>query len=407
VNVRRTLAGVNATSVSRSPARRAAWLRRSGADALLAVAVALVQVAGTYAAASHQPERRPLDVLGVVLLAAGPMALGARRRHPVAVLGVAFATTLVYALADYPGGPIWVALIVAFFTTLTTGHRVAGLASIGVGYPVFLWLDAALGRGPAPSLSEVVGNAAWMLVLVAGAEIVRIRRAYVGEVRHRAQEAEHTREEEARRRQSEERLQIARELHDVLAHNISLMNVQASTALHLLDERPEQARPALTAIKQASSDALGELRSVLDALRQSGEAPPRTPAPSLSRLYDLTAQAAAAGLGVETIVDGVPRPLPASVELAAFRICQEAVTNVVRHAGTASARIRLAYGDDELLVQVDDDGRGAASNGTGVGGRGLTGMRERATALGGSLEAGPGPGGGFHVRARLPTDGAP
>jgi signal transduction histidine kinase len=402
--------------MSRLPAWPA-WVRDRRADWLLAVVVALVQMAGTYAAATHQPERRALGVLGLALLAAGPLALVVRRRNPVAVLAVVFATTFAYALADYPEGPIWFALIVAFFTALTSGHRLAALASILAGYPLFLWLDVLLGRGPAPSLGEVVGNAAWMLVLVSAAEIVRVRGAYGREVRLRAREAEHTREEEARRRQGEERLRIARELHDVLAHNISLMNVQASTALHLLDEQPQRARPALAAIKQASSEALGELRSVLDALRQVDEAPPRSPAPSLARLEDLTSQARAGGLAVETLVEGSARPLPAPVELAAFRICQEAVTNVVRHAGPATARIHLTYGDGELVVQVEDDGRGAAARrsgderatrgvSAGSGGNGLAGMRERTAALGGSLEAGPRPGGGFRVRARLPLEGA-
>jgi signal transduction histidine kinase len=345
-------------------------------------------------------------VFGAGLIAVGGLALAARRRHPVVVLWVVVASTLAYSLTDYPAGGVVLALIVAFFTAQTRGHRVAGLAAIALLYVTFVWNGALMGE-PGPSLVEAVAIAAWMLVLVAVAEIVRVRRAYVGEVRERAREAERARAEEARRRQGEERLRIARELHDVLAHNISLMNVQASTALHLLDEHPQQARPALTAIKRASSEALGELRAVLDALRQVGEAPPRTPAPGLSGLGELVSQAATAGLPVETIVEGVARPLPARVELAAFRICQEAVTNVIRHAGPASARVRLAYGEGELVVEVDDDGRGAASNGGGGGGNGLVGMRERAAALGGSVEAGPRAGGGFRVRARLPLEEAP
>ena len=404
VGLGRIVAGLVASTPS---PRRAAWLRDRGLDVLLAVAAAVVQVGGTYAAGLHQPERRSLDVLGVVLLVAGPVALVARRRHPVAVLGLAFATIFVYALADYPGGPVWFALIVAFFTAQLSGHRLVAVASIAVGYVVFGWLDAALGRGPAPSVGQAVGIGAWMLVVVAVAEIVRVRRAYVAEVRRGTEEAERTREEEARRRRGEERLRIARELHDVLAHNVSLMNVQATTALHLLDEHPQQARPALTAIKQASRDALGELRWVLNTLRQVDEAPARSPAPSLSRIEDLVSQAAAGGIAVETRVEGTARALPASVELAAFRICQEAVTNVVRHAGTASARISLSYGESELAVQIDDDGRGAASDIGARGGSGLAGMRDRATALGGSLDAGPRPGGGFRVRARLPLEQAP
>jgi signal transduction histidine kinase len=380
-------------------------LQQRRADVLLAVLVAAVQVAGTSAAAHGQSDRRALDAFGVALLAAGALALIARRQHPIAVLGVAFATTFGYQLLEYPGGPIWFALIVAFFTVQTSGHRVIGLVSIAVGYASLWWQPALLGR-PAPSAGEAVAFAAWMLALVAVAEVVRIRRAYAGEVRRRAQEAEHARDQEERRRRSEERLRIARELHDVLAHNISLINVQASTALHLLDEHPEHARPALTSIKRASSEALGELRSVLDALRQVDEAPARAPAPDLSRLGDLVTQAAAAGLRVDTVTEGTVKPVPAAVELAAFRICQEAVTNVIRHAGRARARLALTYGERELVVQIDDDGLGTSSNRSG-GGNGLPGMRERTAALGGSLEAGPRPGGGFRVRARLPLEAAP
>jgi signal transduction histidine kinase len=382
-------------------------VRGARADVLVAVAVTGVQIAAVLLAGRDQPERASLDVFGVGLLAVGGLVLAVRRRHPVVVLWVVVASTLAYSLTDYPAGGVVLALIVAFFTAQTRGHRVAGFGAIALLYVTFVWNGALMGTEPGPGLGEAVAIAAWMLVLVAVAEIVRVRRAYVGEVRERAREAERARAEEALRRQGEERLRIARELHDVLAHNISLMNVQASTALHLLDEHPQQARPALTAIKRASSEALGELRAVLDALRQVGEAPPRTPAPGLSGLGDLVSQAATAGLPVETVVEGVARPLPARVELAAFRICQEAVTNVIRHAGPASARVRLAYGEGELVVQIDDDGRGAASNGGGGGGNGLVGMRERAAALGGSVEAGPRAGGGFRVRARLPLEEAP
>ena len=375
------------------------------ADRLLAAGVAAVEVLGTVLAAQEQPDRRSLDVLGIALLIAGAAALVARRRYPVAVLGVAFVTTFGYLLLDYPGGPIWGSLIVAFFTVQTSGHRLVGFLAIAVGYTSVWWEPWLLDR-PAPSVGEAVAFAAWMLVLLAVAEFVRVRRDYQSEVQRRAQDAEHAREEESRRRQSEERLRIARDLHDVLAHNISLVNVQASTALHLLDERPEQARVALSAIKQASSEALGELRAVLDTLRQEGDSAARTPAPTLARLPDLAAQAAAAGLAVETDVEGAARPLPAAVELAAFRICQEAVTNVIRHAGPAAAHVRLVYGERHLLVEITDDGRGAAANGGAGSGKGLPGMRERTVALGGTLDAGPQPGGGFRVRARLPLEPA-
>jgi signal transduction histidine kinase len=232
----------------------------------------------------------------------------------------------------------------------------------------------------------------------------------------RHQPAERTRAEEDRRRAGEERMRIARELHDVLAHNISLINVQAGVALHLMDEQPSQPRSALIAIKQASNDALRELRSVLDILRQGDAQPPRASASGLAHLNSLIAGASATGLEVRTRVEGTPRPLPAGVDLAAFRIVQEALTNVTRHAGPATATVLVAYGDDELTVQVDDDRKGVGSafgrqptdsdQQTRWSGNGIRGMRERAAALGGELAAGPRPGGGFRVRARLPLDGA-
>jgi signal transduction histidine kinase len=227
--------------------------------------------------------------------------------------------------------------------------------------------------------------------------------------RQRRLAAERTRAEEARRRAGEERMRIARELHDVLAHNISLINVQAGVALHLMDEQPGQSRSALQAIRQASNDALGELRSVLDVLRQGDEAPPRSPASGLAHLDSLVAGAGATGLAVRTEVEGTPRPLPAGTDLAAYRIVQESLTNVTRHAGPASATVLVRYGQDNLTVQVDDDGKGpeppSAADASLRPGRGLVGMRERVAALGGELTTGPRPGGGFRVLARLPVDG--
>ncbi|MGH9000260.1 MAG: sensor histidine kinase, partial [Acidimicrobiia bacterium] len=220
--------------------------------------------------------------------------------------------------------------------------------------------------------------------------------------RQRRLDAERTRAEEERRRAGEERMRIARELHDVLAHNISLINVQAGVALHLMDDKPEQARTALAAIKEASGDALREVRSVLGMLRSVDEAAPRHPAPSLSRLGSLVSRAEAAGLRVRVEAEGEARPLPTGLDLAAFRIVQEALTNVARHAGAAGATVRVGYGTDALAIEVEDDGRGQGpptSRGTGSG---IAGMRQRAAALGGTLEAGPRPEGGFRVRAHLP-----
>jgi len=383
--------------------RELRWSESRMLDAAIAAGAGAIALFGTMMAAQNQPDARDLDVLGVALLVAGAAALLARRRHPVAVLLATLAATFTYEALDYPGGPIWGALIVAFFTAHTTGHRAVGFVVALFGLSSVWWMPAIQGR-ETPSVGEALAFTAWMLTLVAVAEVVRVRRAYLEQARERAQELERTREEEERRRRSDERLRIARELHDVLAHDISLISVQSSTALHLLDDDPEHARPALTAIKEASADALRELRSVLDALRADEGAPARRPAPTLAQLDDLVAQARGAGLEIDAAVEGRARTLPSAVELAAYRICQEAVTNVLRHAGPARAHMRLAYGADALVVEVDDDGRGGS--GRNGGGTGLSGMRERAAALGGTFEAGPRPGGGFRVRASLPAEPA-
>ncbi|HMA46175.1 MAG TPA: histidine kinase dimerization/phosphoacceptor domain-containing protein, partial [Frankiaceae bacterium] len=247
------------------------------ADVVVAAVAGLVQVGGTALAARHQTDVRPLDAVGVLLLLAGPAALVGRRRWPVPVLGVAFGATLGYVLLDYPGGPIWASLIVAFGTAVAAGRRLVAYASLVTGYGAFLWLPSVVGVEPAPSPWAAVGLAAWLGALLAVSELVRSRRAYRQASRQRALEAERSRQEQARRRASEQRLGIARELHDVLAHSISLINVQAGVALELIDRRPEQVRTALAAIKQASRDALVEVQSVLDALRQAGEPAPRAP----------------------------------------------------------------------------------------------------------------------------------
>jgi signal transduction histidine kinase len=365
-------------------------------DGVLAAGIAVAQVAGTYLAGRRQVDRESFDALAGALLLAGPAALTVRRRYPVPVYAIAFASTLAYVSLGYPRGPVFFGLIVSFLTVVLAGHRVVGWVGLATGYVAFLWAEVVFQDVHAPGWAALVGLGAWLLVLGAVGEGLRIRKI-------RAEETARAREEEARRRAGEERLRIARELHDVLAHNISLINVQAGVALHLMDEQPDQARTALTAIKSASKDALGELRSVLDVLRQVDEgAAPRSPTAGLDDLDRLVAGATAAGIDVRVVTSGTPRPLPPSVDLAAFRIVQEALTNVTRHAGKATATVSLTYGDSGLTVQVEDDGRGMGGNGSG-GGNGIRGMKERVSALGGELEAGPRPGGGFRVTASLPA----
>jgi signal transduction histidine kinase len=230
------------------------------------------------------------------------------------------------------------------------------------------------------------------------------RRAYVASIHDRAQE-------EARRRVDEERLRIARELHDVVAHTMATINVQAGAAAHVLPTRPEAAAEALQAIKAASKEGLRELRAILNVLRQADEADPTQPAPGTAQLETLVDGARRAGLETTLTVTGKPSPLPAAVDLAAYRIVQESLTNAIRHAGPAEAAVALCYGDGELRIDVADTGRGqsagAVTGGTGSegAGHGLAGMRERAAAVGGSVETGPSPGGGYRVAARLPLHG--
>jgi signal transduction histidine kinase len=367
-------------------------------DGALATGLAAFVTLVTYVASQNQPARRPFDVGTVVLIGVAAGALVGRRRHPVAVLGVVFAAILVYFVAGYANGPIWLVLIVAYVTAVLRGHRLAAAVTAVIGFVSFPWLDFLIRDGQAPSAAVLAGLAAWLLVLLAGAEIVRFRR-------ERAAEAIRIHEEESLRRASEERLRIARELHDALGHHLSLINVQSGVALHLNEDLPDQARSSLTAIKRASKDALIELRSVLDILREQGERAPRFPTSTLARLEDLVSQAAAAGLEVRTEIDGDVRPLPFGVDVAAFRIVQEALTNVTRHAAGATVRVRVSYGERDLTLQIDDDGGGSSTQGTVGTGKGIVGMQERVNALGGELEAGRRPGGGFRVLARLPLDG--
>ncbi len=372
-----------------TPARR---------DLAIAGGIAVVEVVGAAFAGSHQDTRLDFGVGAALLLVAGAVALAWRVRHPVAVLFVAYATTLAYIVLGYPQGPVYFSLIVAFCTTLLAGHRIVAWVTIASGWVTFLWLPPLLGTGDGPSWAGALGLAAWLLVLATTTEIVRIRR-------ERAVEPRRALEEEERLRTRDEQLRIARELHDVVAHNLSLINVQAGTALHLIHERPELAESALGAIKAASKDALDELRGLVDVLRAEPERAPRRPTPTLADVDELVARTRAAGVPVELRVHGTPRPLPRSVETAAYRVTQEALTNVARHAAASHTVVDLEYGLDALVVQVDDDGPGAAT-GASPTGKGIVGMRERVHALGGELEVGSAKDRGFRVRASIPI-GAP
>jgi signal transduction histidine kinase len=384
------------------------WWRDWRGDVAVAATIGAVQLGGTYGAATNH-FHESIPPFGWLALAGSAIVLLFRRRYPVAVLWSVIGLTLWYQAEPWPRGPIYFSLIAAFATAVIAGRRRAAVASLIVGYVTFQWVPALVGTEASPSVFESLGLAAWLLVLFVGAEWIRARR-------QRAEALTHSLEEESRRRATEERLRIARELHDVLAHDLSLINVQAGTALHLADRQPERALDALATIKEVSKEALVELRAVLGALRSVDEGVPRAPAPSLNRLADLVTRAGSAGVTVHLDRIGPTEPLPSPVDQAAFRIIQEALTNVARHSGATTAVVRVTREDRAVVVEVDDDGRANpsaagphgngsvhAGGGNGGGGNGIAGMRERARALGGNLQAGPRHEGGFRVRAWLPV----
>ncbi|MDR2985822.1 MAG: sensor histidine kinase [Nocardiopsaceae bacterium] len=336
---------------------------------------------------------QPLGAVDWVLLVVGPLSLVARRWYPVPVLGACLAAMM----APSGSGFAHLSIVVAFFAAAIGGKRYEAWLALTLGFVWDIWL-APLIYGYAVPLNDMLLLAGWLLALVIAAEATRIRGERVAATRA-------GRQMERRRQQSEERLRVARDLHDVIGHNMSLINVQASMGLDLMDSQPEQARAALSAIKSVSKEALEELRVMLTTLRREDAAAPRSPAPGLDRLPELIELTRAAGLTVEVEVTGEAASLPAAVHLAAYRIIQESLTNVTRHAGPARVMVRLAYDDANMHVEIDDDGKAAASDrpsaiGTGSG---ITGMRERAAALGGELSAGFRRGGGFRVSARLPV----
>ena len=256
------------------------------ADVAIALIVGAIAIVGTHFAGLNQPDHRALDAVAVALLAAGAAALVFRRRYPGWVLIFAMGTTLLYVVLDYPKGPNFLAMIIAFFAAVMQGRRLIAWVVLAAEFVLFPWLPYFLGSEPAPTSTGILGLAGWLLVLATVAEMIHIRQ----------QRILRAREEEARRRAGEERLRIARELHDVLGHDVSLISLQAGVALHLMDKQPEQARVALSVIRDASKDALRELRSVLDVLRQVNEEPPRSPSPGLASLGDLVSRASEAGL---------------------------------------------------------------------------------------------------------------
>ena len=373
------------------------------ADVLLAAVVTAAQLLIVRASVTWHPHAAPPAWVYLVLGVAGA-ALAFRRRYPVAVLAIAFTATF-WVNATGTAPTAWLILIAAFISAVLARRRVVAVGSLVAGYLIAVWPPWLIGRPGGPRAMFALWLAAFLLALLGGAELMRLRQ-------QRAEALARSREDEIRRQASEERLRIARDLHDVVAHNISVINVQANTALHLKDRQPERAWQALATIHDVSKQALVELRSVLGVLRQADEDEPRAPAAGLDRLDDLIERAEAVGLAVTVERAEEPVPLPANVDLAAYRIVQEALTNSAKHAPGAEVRVSIARTGSDLQVQVEDEGRRVpqlppAGPASVSGGNGLAGMRERVSALHGTLSAGPRPGGGFAVTAHLPCPSEP
>ncbi|MEW2806506.1 sensor histidine kinase [Streptomyces massasporeus] len=376
-------------------------------DAVLAAAVLVCMVAGSFVEPRHRDSvnwvLRTPDLLSLLLMTLGAAALVFRRRAPMAVLGLTGTLSVIESVTGDPRTPVAMSAVIALYTVASTTDRPTtwrvGLLTMTV------LTGAAMAAGPLPWYAqENLGIFAWTGIGATAGDAVRSRRAFVQAIRERAERAERTREEEARRRVAEERLRIARDLHDVVAHHIALVNVQAGVAAHVMDKRPDQAKEALAHVREASRSALNELRATVGLLRQSGDPEaPTEPAPGLDRLDELTGTFRSAGLHVEVARADQGTTLPAAVDLAAYRIIQEALTNVQKHAGPqAKAEVSVVHVGPNVEITVLDDGSGENETQGSCGGHGLLGMRERVSALRGTLTTGPRYGGGFRVHAILP-----
>lgn len=380
------------------------------------ITTTVIQMIATNVLSTHGRLLRPWDNVTTLLLLIGPILLFWRLRAPLTVFLLSSAASIVLLTQLAFHGVYAAAPFVALFALARTGRRQAAL--LGATFAWAAWLGMTMGlAGPLhldPTVQPKTGQACLaafglgLVILLGGAARIRAEN-YAAQAKTRAEQTRR-REEQEKRQASEERLRMAQELHDVLGHHLSLINVQAGVGLHLMDQRPEQAREALTAIKSASAEALREVRSVLGVLRTEGEAAPRQPVLGLKRLTELTASA---GIPVRTTVTGEPRELPAEVDRAAYRIVQEALTNVRRHAGPQpEADVAVGYLPAALYLSIRNGGPAAAEPAPdpaadGDTGSGITGMRARAESLGGRLEAGRPPTGGFLVTVILPTRPAP
>ncbi|MDI6102486.1 sensor histidine kinase [Actinoplanes sp. NEAU-A12] len=421
------LAGPLDERLSAAPWQRTRRGPHSGWPPGAAIVASIFHIAGVRELAERGGLHMALTPPVYALLLIGPLALLWRRRAPLVGFVVAAAASLVVATRADPHWMYAVAPGMALFALAKQGRRTAAGIAAAIAWVTYLVVTVGLagpwglpaGARPGPRESLLAG--AGLLGCVLAGAVAKVHRDQVAalaqardEKQRAAEEQKRAESEQKRRQASEERLRMAQELHDVLGHHLSLISVQAGVGLHLMDNRPEQAREALSAIKTASAEALREVRSVLGVLRTEGEAAPRQPALGLNRLTALTADA---GFPVRTRIGGEPRVLPAEVDRAAYRIVQEALTNVRRHAGSGPAvLIEITYRGDALHLSISNTGP-AGDGGDGVAGgpakgrfqqgSGIAGMRARAESLGGRLTAGPEPDGGFRVIAVLPSPPVP
>jgi signal transduction histidine kinase len=373
-------------------------LRRFLIDLALALVITAVLVVASQQELRRMPGSLPLDPGGLVLLAGSGLVLVARRFLPLAAYVASLGFAWLYLVAGHPPGPIYAAPFIALLTLVSVSRLVVWAPSAIVG--AALLAVAPLGTG-GTWLSAAIWAGVWLTLTGLFALWLTIRRRFVAEARARADLAKRNEAAEGRRRTAEERLSIAREMHDVVGHSLAVISLQAGVAERLLETRPDEVRKSVAAIRKVSREALTELRAELALLRGDGSPAERAPAPDLRALPGLVASMREAGLQVELDLDADQRPVPEIVAAAAYRIAQESLTNVVRHAGVGvHTTVRVEFDGKNLQVEVVDDGRGAPGEPTGSG---IDGMRERVAVLGGEFAAGARPQGGFRVWASIPS----
>ncbi|RCG29824.1 sensor histidine kinase [Sphaerisporangium album] len=346
----------------------------------------------------------PAPTWAYLLVAAAGLSLIWRRRHPRIVLGVSLAGVVAFTALGYMSNA---ALVIPPLALYTVALTVSVRESVILGVVTLLVLGGVVVAGPIDRVtSGDIGLAGLVGIAVLAGIAEANRRRYIDAVRARAELIERTQQERTRRTVDDERLRIARELHDVVAHTMATINVQAGVAAYVAGDLPPTAADALQAIKTASKDGLRELRVILAVLRQVDDPESNQPQPGLSRLHALVAGVSAAGLPTTIVTTGHPPDvLPPAIDLAAYRIVQESLTNSIRHAGPATAIVQISYDQREISLQITGTGWGPGSS-TPSSGHGLIGMRERAAAVGGDLDVRQAPGGGFQVTAHIPLKAA-